>query len=129
MNLIYHQATRVINLNVGEQVITYLQKLLFSPMMNNFATSQRLLTLQGVYYTAVGVDILDSSKFTSPLQFDAFDNWLGDDFQFVLDNIIDDFFDDIESDLLSVWSSNRSDEPTHQPRGAASSWSPSPSQQ
>ena len=109
MNLIYHQATRVINLNVGEQVITYLQKLLFSPMMNNFATSQRLLTLQGVYYTAVGVDILDSSKFTSPIQFDAFDNWLGDDFQFVLDNIIDDFFDDIEENLLSVWSTNKSE--------------------
>ena len=110
MNLIYHQASKFINLNGGEQVITYFQNHLFSPMMNNFATSQRLLTLQGVYYTAVGVDILDSSKFTSPLQFDAFDNWLGDDFQFVLDNIIDDFFDDIEADLLSVWSTNKSEQ-------------------
>ena len=63
-----------------------------------------------MYYSAAGVDILDSSKFTSPIQFDAFDNWLGDDFQFVLDNIIDTFFDDIEEDLLSVWSSNRSEQ-------------------
>ena len=63
-----------------------------------------------MYYSAVGVDILDSSKFTSPIQFDAFDSWLGDDFQFVLDNIIDDFFDDIEADLLSVWSTNKSEQ-------------------
>ena len=63
-----------------------------------------------MYYSAVGVDILDSSKFTSPIQFDAFDSWLGDDFQFVLDNIIDDLFDDIEEDLLSVWSTNKSEQ-------------------
>ena len=62
-----------------------------------------------MYYSAAGVDILDSSKFTSPIQFDGFDNWLGDDFQFVLDNIIDDFFDDIEENLLSVWSTNKSE--------------------
>ena len=63
-----------------------------------------------MYYSAVGVDILDSSKFTSPIQFDAFDNWLGADFQFVLDNIIDDFFDEIEDNLLSVWSTNLSEQ-------------------
>ena len=67
------------------------------------------MTIQAVAYTSTGVEILDSSKFTSPIQFDAFDNWLGDDFQFVLDNIIDDFFDDIEEDLLSVWSTNLSE--------------------
>ena len=63
-----------------------------------------------MYYSAVGVDVLDSSKFTSPIQFDAFDNWLGEDFNFVLDNILDDFFDDIEENLLSVWSTNKSEQ-------------------
>ena len=62
-----------------------------------------------MYYSAVGVDILDSSKFTSPIQFDAFDNWLGDDFDFILDSIMDEFFGVIEADLLSVWSTNRSE--------------------
>ena len=63
-----------------------------------------------MYYSAAGVDILDSSKFTSPIQYDSFDNWLGDDFQFLLDNIIDDFFDEVEENLLSVWSTNKSEQ-------------------
>ena len=68
------------------------------------------MTVQAVAYTAIGVDILDSSKSSSPLQFDAFDNWLGADFDFVLDNIMDEFFDDIEENLLSVWSTNKSEQ-------------------
>ena len=68
------------------------------------------MTIQAVAYTATGVEIHDSSKFTSPIQFDAFDNWLGEDFDFVLDSIMDDFFGDIEADLLSVWSTNKSEQ-------------------
>ena len=45
----------------------------------------------------------------SPIEFDAFDNWLGEDFDSYLDNILDTFFDEIEEDLLSVWSTNRSE--------------------
>ena len=67
------------------------------------------MTIQAVAYSAIGVDILESSKFTSPIQFDAFDNWLGADFDFILDNIMDEFFGEIESDLLSVWSTNKSE--------------------
>ena len=68
------------------------------------------MTIQAVAYTSTGVEILDSSKFTSPIQFDAFDNWLGEDFDFILDSIMDDFFGDIEADLLSVWSTNKSEQ-------------------
>ena len=78
--------------------------------MNNFASSQTLMTIQAITYTATGVDIADSSKFISPIQFDAFDNWLGADFDFVLDSIMDEFFGDIEADLLSVWSTNKSEQ-------------------
>ena len=67
------------------------------------------MTIQAVAYSAIGVDILESSKFTSPIQFDAFDKWLGTDFDFILDNIMDEFFGEIESDLLSVWSTNKSE--------------------
>ena len=55
---------------------------------------------------AYGIKKLD---FVSPIEFDAFDNWLGEDFDSYLDNILDTFFDEIEEDLLSVWSTNRSE--------------------
>ena len=59
---------------------------------------------------ATGVDILDSGKTISPIQYDAFDNWLGEDFDFILDNIMDTFFEEIEADILSVWSTNKSEQ-------------------
>ena len=78
--------------------------------MNTFENSQRLVTLQAITYTTTGVDIMDSSKFSSPIEYDSFDNWLGEDFDFILDNILDSFFGDIEADLLSVWSTNKSEQ-------------------
>ena len=61
--------------------------------------------------TAYGVDIQvkDSKDFKSPLAFDAHDLWLGSDFDFFLDNMLDDLFNEIEEDLLSVWSTNKSE--------------------
>ena len=66
--------------------------------------------------TAYGVDIQtkDPNDFKSPLAFDAHDNWLGTDFDFFLDNMLDDLFDDIEADLLSVWSTNKSEQESAQ---------------
>ena len=62
--------------------------------------------------TAYGVDIQvkDSKDFKSPLAFDAHDLWLGSDFDFFLDNMLDDLFNEIEEDLLSVWSTNKSEQ-------------------
>ena len=77
--------------------------------MNTSAISQRLLTIQAVTYSAIGVDISDSSKFNSPIQFDAYDHWLGEDFDFIINSIMDEFFGEIEEDLLSVWSTNKSE--------------------
>ena len=61
--------------------------------------------------TAYGVDIQaeNSKDFKSPLAFDSYDLWLGDDFDYFLNNMIDVLLDDIESDLLSVWSTNKSE--------------------
>ena len=55
--------------------------------MNTNFQAQRLMSLQAITYSAYGVDILDAGANPSPLQFDAFDLWLGDDFDYVLDNI------------------------------------------
>ena len=82
--------------------------------MNTFENSQRLMTLQAITYTTTGVDISDSNSFTSPTQYDSFDNWLGEDFDYILDNILDSFFADIEADLLSVWSTNKSEQESAQ---------------
>ena len=68
--------------------------------------------------TAYSVDISasssDSSKFRSPLAFDAHDLWLGSDFDHFMDNLLDDLFDEIESDLKSVWSTNKSEQESAQ---------------
>ena len=67
--------------------------------------------MQGIAMTAYGVDIQskDPKSFTSPIAFDAHDLWLGSDFDYFLENMLDDLFDEIESDLLSVWSTNKSE--------------------
>ena len=66
--------------------------------------------------TAYGVDISskDSKDFKSPVSFDAYDLWLGDDYDYFLDNLLDSLFDDIEADLKSVWSSNLSEQESAQ---------------
>ena len=53
---------------------------------------------------------IKDSKFTSAIAFDANDNWLGNDFDYLWASILDDFWDEIEDDLLSVWSTNRSEQ-------------------
>ena len=75
-----------------------------------------LQTLTGLCMTAYGVDISskDSKDFKSPVAFDAYDLWLGDDYDYFLDNLLDRFFDEIEADLKSVWSSNLSEQESAQ---------------
>ena len=75
-----------------------------------------LQTLTGLCMTAYGVDISskDSKDFKSPVAFDAYDLWLGDDYDYFLDNLLDNLFDDIEADLKSVWSSNLSEQESAQ---------------
>ena len=57
-----------------------------------------------------GIDLKGRDLFQSPLAFDPYDNWLGADFNYYLDNLFDAVLDDIESDLLTVWSTNKSEQ-------------------
>ena len=58
----------------------------------------------GVAYIAYGVEIDD------PYAYDSYDVWFDDDYNFFLDNILEGIFDDIESDITSVWSTNLSEQ-------------------
>ena len=51
-----------------------------------------------------------SDKYRSPLQYNDYENLLGDDFNFVIESLFENVFADVENDLLSVWSSNRSEQ-------------------
>ena len=53
---------------------------------------------------------IKDSKFNSAIDFDAHDLWLGNDFNYLWEQVLDDFWDEIEDDLLSVWSTNRSEQ-------------------
>ena len=57
-----------------------------------------------------GIELKDTDEFKSPLAFDAFDTWLGEDFDYFIENLFDGFLDEIESDLLTVWSTNLSEQ-------------------
>ena len=61
-----------------------------------------------------GIDPKGRGLYQSPLAFDSFDSWLGDDFDYYLDNLFDAVLDDIESDLLTIWSTNRSEQESQQ---------------
>ena len=41
--------------------------------------------------------------------YDDYDRQISNDFSFLLDSLFDNILGDIESDLLSVWSTNRSE--------------------
>ena len=77
--------------------------------MKNNTTYNLSLTMASAGLTAQAYGIKDS-KFNSPIDFDANDRWLGNDFDYLWEQVLDDFWDDIEDDLLSVWSTNRSEQ-------------------
>ena len=45
----------------------------------------------------------------SPLSDDDLEFWFGSDFLYLLDSVMDDHFSEVESDLLTIWSTNRSE--------------------
>ena len=57
-----------------------------------------------------GINLGDADKHRSPLDYDEYDDWLGFDFDFYLKNLLDGYLSDIESDLLTVWSTNKSEQ-------------------
>lgn len=66
-----------------------------------------LTLITGLAAEVYGIKDLDSKQ---PWEFDSRDLWFGKDFDFYLDQIIDEYLDEIEVDLLSVWSTNKSEQ-------------------
>ena len=50
------------------------------------------------------------SKYWSPILYDDRDDVLDEDFDFLLDTLFDNIMNEIESDLRSVWSTNKSEQ-------------------
>jgi Ca2+-binding RTX toxin-like protein len=73
-------------------------------------TNTRTIALQaGMGHLAYGMALKDKKDFNSPLAFDDYDLWFGNDFNFLLDEIMDGLLLDIESDITSVDSTNLSE--------------------
>ena len=66
--------------------------------------------IQHLNLLAHGIKVKTNDIDRSPLSYNGFDSWLGADFDYFLDNLLDGFLQDIEDDLLSVWSTNRSEQ-------------------
>ena len=50
------------------------------------------------------------SKYRSPILYDEYDDVLDEDFNFLLNTVFDNILNEIESDLRSVWSTNKSEQ-------------------
>ena len=61
----------------------------------------------GVVHVAYSVDVtvVIDDLYAS----DSYDVWFDDDYNFFLDNVLEGMFEDIESDITSVWSTNLSE--------------------
>jgi len=71
--------------------------------------------VSAIAHTAYGIGMKESDRhFKSPLAFDSYDLWFGEDFNFLLTNILDDLLSDIETDISSVDSSNLSEQHSEQ---------------
>ena len=68
-----------------------------------------ILTSAGVAHIAYATALKDRKDFKSPLAFDDYDLWFGNDFNYFLNNLFDDLLSDIESDITSVDSTNLSE--------------------
>jgi len=71
--------------------------------------------VSAIAHTAYGIGMKDADNhFKSPFAFDAYDHWFGEDFDFLIANLLDDFLDQIETDISSVDSSNLSEQASEQ---------------
>ena len=76
-------------------------------------TSLSPLIVEGLLSSAYAVEYRSRRKKSyrsrSPVLYDKYDKQVSNDFSFLLDSLFDNILNDIESDLLSVWSTNRSE--------------------
>ena len=70
-------------------------------------TQTSTLMASGVVHVAYSVDVtVDIDDLYAS---DSYDVWFDDDYNFFLDNVLEGMFEDIESDITSVWSTNLSE--------------------
>jgi len=72
-------------------------------------TPRTIQIASGIAHLAYGVAVKDKDHFNSPLAYDYYDLWFSDDYDYLIDNILDSVFDEIESDITSVDSTNLSE--------------------
>jgi hypothetical protein len=72
--------------------------------------TQKLSISTGLAVQSYGVTVKDKNRFASPFAFDAYDEWFGRDFDFLLNSLFDSMLDEIESDITSVDSTNLSEQ-------------------
>ena len=70
--------------------------------------------ISGIAHTAYGTGLTDSRASKSPFAYNAYDLWFGEDFDYVINELLDGFLEDIETDISSVDSSNLSEQHSEQ---------------
>ena len=68
------------------------------------STSSYVNGINYLLYEVKAVNLEDS-----PLSDDDLEFWFGSDFLYLLETVMDDHFSEVESDLLTIWSTNRSE--------------------
>ena len=67
-------------------------------------------TASGIIYVAYGIQVEDSIKRKDPFAFNDYDLWFGRDFDWIINNMMNSVWDEIESDITSDWSTNESEQ-------------------
>ena len=71
---------------------------------------KNIAAASGVVHLAYGVLVEKEEAWESPYAFDEYDLWFGDDYNYFLDNQLEDFFVFVEEDIEDVRSSNYSEQ-------------------
>ena len=75
----------------------------------NLTITKTVTVAAGVTHMAYGIDLEDENDHVPSYAFDEYDLWFDEDLDYFIYNMLDDIFDDIESDITSVWSTNESE--------------------
>ena len=68
-------------------------------------------TASGIIFVAYGIQVEDRSRSKdNAFAFNEYDLWFGRDFDWVIDNMMNNIWDEIESDITSDWSTNESEQ-------------------
>ena len=79
--------------------------------MKQVTTFTTATTASGVIYAAYGIQVEDNrTTKSSAFDFNEYDLWFGQDFDWIISNMMEHVFDEIKSDITSDWSTNLSEQ-------------------